>query len=460
MKKLFFVVVLFLCVFKFTIGTSQELPLIKISENNRYLITKAGTPFFWLGDTAWELFHRLNLQESEKYIQNRADKGFTVIQAVILAELDGLTIPNANRDLPLIDQNPATPNEAYLEHVDKVIEFANKNGIYIGLLPTWGDKFNKKWGVGPEIFTPENAAVFAAFLAKRYQSKNVIWILGGDRNPEENEDLEITKAMARAIRKIVGKKQLITYHPQGGSSSADFFGDEDWLDFTIFQSGHSDTYTQNYKQTQKEYSKEKIRPVIDGEPCYEDHPVYWKAENGWFNEFHTRRAGYWSMLAGACGHTYGNHNVWQMWRPGRDPISAARTPWQQALDYPGAYQAGYMKKLFESRPWQRLVPYQQMIEKGPNHGGGDILASIASDQSFAMLYFPFGSNAEIDLSVISGTQKRAWWFNPRIGTVIDVGIIKNNKSQVLDPPADEQEGNDWVFVIDDYSKYKKLLSDE
>ncbi len=460
MKKLFFVVILFLCVFKLTIGISQELPLLKVSENKRHLITEEGTPFFWLGDTAWELFHRLSLEESEKYIKNRADKGFTVIQAVVLAELDGLTIPNINGDLPLIDQNPAAPNEAYLEHVDKVIELANKSGMYIGLLPTWGDKFNKKWGVGPEIFTPENASVFATFLAKRYQNKNVIWILGGDRNPEEDEDIEITKAMAKAIRKIVGKKQLITYHPQGGSSSADFFGDEDWLDFTLFQSGHSDEYTQNYKQTTKEYEKENRRPVIDGEPCYEDHPIYWKAANGWFNEFHTRRAGYWSILAGACGHTYGNHNVWQMWQLGRDPISAARTPWQQALDFPGAYQAGLMKKLFEFRPWYQLIPNQKIIKKGPNHGGGDVLASVSEDQSFAMLYIPFGSTIEIDTTLISGTQKRAWWYNPRIGSIIDMGVIKNDKNYVVDPPADEEKGNDWLLVIDDYSKHKKMLSDE
>ncbi|MBP2832875.1 glycoside hydrolase family 140 protein [Aquimarina sp. U1-2] len=460
MKKLLYIVLLYLYFCNFSTGISQELPLLKVSESKRFLETEDETPFFWLGDTAWELFHRLSYEEAENYIKNRADKGFTVIQAVVLAELDGLTTPNFNGDLPLINQDPSRPNEAYLEHIDRVIALANKHGLYVGLLPTWGDKFNKKWGAGPEIFTPKNAAVFAGILAKRYQDKGVIWILGGDRNPEEDEDIQITNAMAIAIRKVVKEKQLITYHPQGGSSSADFFGDADWLDFTLYQSGHSDAYTPNYKQTKKEYNREKIRPVIDGEPCYEDHPIYWKAENGWFNEFHARRAGYWSMLAGACGHTYGNHNIWQMWQPERDPISSARTPWQQALDYPGAFQAGWMKKIFESRPWHQLVPNQKMIKSGPNHGGGDVLASIASDQSFAILYIPYGSNIEIDLSQISGTQKRAWWFNPRMGNSMDIGIIREDKNYVVDPPADPQEGNDWVLIIDDYSKHKKLLSNE
>ncbi len=28
---------------------------IKVSENGRYLVTEHGDPFFWMGDTAWEL---------------------------------------------------------------------------------------------------------------------------------------------------------------------------------------------------------------------------------------------------------------------------------------------------------------------------------------------------------------------------------------------------------------------
>ena len=37
-----------------------------ISPNHRYLL-KEGKPFFWMGDTAWELFHRLNKEEADRY---------------------------------------------------------------------------------------------------------------------------------------------------------------------------------------------------------------------------------------------------------------------------------------------------------------------------------------------------------------------------------------------------------
>lgn len=117
---------------------------LKVSGNKRFLQFEDGTPFFYLGDTGWELFHRLNKAET--------------IQAVVLAELDGLNTPNAEGNKPLHNNNLLTPNEAYFAHVDWVIKKAEEKGMFIGLLPTWGDKVDKQWGVGPVIFSKENAS--------------------------------------------------------------------------------------------------------------------------------------------------------------------------------------------------------------------------------------------------------------------------------------------------------------
>ena len=183
---------------------SRPLPRLKISANHRFLIQQDGSPFFYLGDTAWELFHRLNREEADRYLENRARKGFTVIQAVALAELDGLNTPNAYGHRPLIDNDPAKPDvkdgprNDYWDHVDYIVEQANARGLLIGLLPTWGDKWNKKWGAGGGSFTPENAAVYGEWLGRRYQDKALIWILGGDRPVETDQHREIIRAMAAA----------------------------------------------------------------------------------------------------------------------------------------------------------------------------------------------------------------------------------------------------------------------
>src|SRR5690606_12779 len=173
---------------------------LMVSEDGRRIVRSDGAPFFWLGDTAWELFHRLNREEADEYLSDRASKGFNVIQAVVLAELDGLTVPNPYGEIPLIDNDPAKPNEAYFQHVDYVVDKAEALGMFIGMLPSWGDKFNKAWGGGPEIFTVENARIYGRFLGERYRYDPIIWILGGDRNPADDEDLAIIRAMAEGIQ--------------------------------------------------------------------------------------------------------------------------------------------------------------------------------------------------------------------------------------------------------------------
>ncbi|RYE38320.1 MAG: DUF4038 domain-containing protein, partial [Sphingobacteriales bacterium] len=174
---------------------------LKVSADQRFLETKKGMPFFWLGDTAWELFHRLSREEADLYLSDRAKKGFTVIQAVVLAELSGLDTPNYYGNRPVFDNDPLKPNEAYFKHVDYIVNKASKLGLIIAMVPSWGDKWNKAWGVGPEIFTPTNAGPFGEYLGRRYKNKPLIWVMGGDRNIENAEDSEIIRAMAVGIKK-------------------------------------------------------------------------------------------------------------------------------------------------------------------------------------------------------------------------------------------------------------------
>lgn len=114
-----------------------------ISPNHRYLL-RDGKPFFWMGDTGWELFHRLDRQQADQYLKRRAQQGFTVIQAVALAEFDGLHTPNAYGDLPLTGDDPSRPNEAYFQHVDYVVDKAAEYGLTIAF-------FSGSYICGPAI---------------------------------------------------------------------------------------------------------------------------------------------------------------------------------------------------------------------------------------------------------------------------------------------------------------------
>src|SRR3954470_15498196 len=153
---------------------------IKVSDNHRFLVRDNGQPFFYLGDTAWELFHRLNREEADRYLKNRADKGFTVIQAVAIAELDGHTDPNAYGHLPLVDLDPAQPavkdgpDNDYWDHVDFIVNKANELGLTIGFLPTWGRYWHDKVKDGKPLFTEVNAATYGEWLGARYKDADII----------------------------------------------------------------------------------------------------------------------------------------------------------------------------------------------------------------------------------------------------------------------------------------------
>ncbi len=139
--------------------------------------------FFWLGDTAWELIHSTTREECSYYLQTRAAQGFTVIQAVVLAEMDGVHKLSALGLQPFENDDPERPKQAYFQRVVEVVEEAARRGLYIALLPTWGDKLTAPWGAGPRLFRNENLPVarsYAAYLARKLQHcTNVVWMLGG-----------------------------------------------------------------------------------------------------------------------------------------------------------------------------------------------------------------------------------------------------------------------------------------
>ncbi len=339
-----------------------------VSANNRFLVHQDGTPFFWLGDTAWELFHRLDREEANRYLEDRAGKGYTVIQAVALAERDGHIDPNPYGHLPLIDLDPARPavrngpENDYWDHVDYVVDKANELGLYIGFLPTWGRYWHDSVHEGKPLFTPENAEAYGRWLGRRYRDKALIWILGGDRTIENDRHKQIMRAMAQGLRHGDGGRHLITFHPRGGQGSAQYFHDEDWLDFNMRQNGHNVKFNEGFHNTRKDYDRTPTKPIIDGEPIYEDHPVSFRADRlGHSIASDVRRPLYWNLFSGAFGHTYGHHSVWQMWQPGRHPVNTPLMPWFEAIDQPGAGQMQYGRWLIESRPFLTRVPDDSIL---------------------------------------------------------------------------------------------------
>jgi hypothetical protein len=434
-------------------GALNDLPMkrLRLSDNRRFLVWDDGTPFFWLGDTVWELFHRATLDEAQLYLQDRSRKGFNVVQAVVLAEMDGLNTPNVSGHLPLTGNDPLRPNEDYFRHVDAVIELAARQGIVVALLPTWGDKLELlAHGRGPIIFNPDNAFAYGRWIGQRYRETwNLIWVNGGDRQGG-GPNHPIWEALARGIRSV-DATHLMTFHPPGGGdgrSSSEWFHDAGWLDFNLAQSGHERKHLPNHEIVNHDYQLTPTKPCLDGEPRYEDHAVNWKpAELGYFDDYDARQAAYWAVFAGAFGHTYGCHPIWQLLTAGRQPVGFARRDWTDALNLPGAGQMQHIRRLVESRPMLSRVPDQALLVAAETGGAH---RRACRGEGYAFIYLPQGGTVELNLATFAAERIRAWWYDPRTGGTRPGGsLVCRDRMEFTAPWSGPCA--DWVLVIDDAS---------
>ena len=127
---------------------NAQMQPFKISDNKRFFQTKDGKPFFWLGDTGWLLFVKCTREDAVKYLDDRKQKGFNMIQVMLVHDLDiGV---NVYGDSSLHNKDVARPNTTpgssfnnaveydFWDHVDYIIDEAAKRGIYMALVPVWG----------------------------------------------------------------------------------------------------------------------------------------------------------------------------------------------------------------------------------------------------------------------------------------------------------------------------------
>lgn len=415
---------------------------LRVTGNGRFLEWDDTTPFFYLGDTAWELFHRLTLEEAKHYLNVRLEQGFTVIQAVLLAEFDGLTEPNRNGDLPLHDLDPTRPNEAYFAHVDAVLHYADSIGLMIGLLPTWGDKVVKAWGTGPVVFNPQNAYAYGKWLGLRYlHQENVIWINGGDRKPQTDDEKETFRKLGQGLRDA-DPNHLITFHPQGGCHSSDDYHTDDWLDFNMIQSGHGARGIDNAALVDKDYALEPAKPTLDAEPNYENHAINWKNTTSRFRDDDVRISLWRSVLAGACGVTYGCQDVWQFFDPERHPaIAFSDTPWQEALHFSGAWQVRHLRSLLEERDFTTSTPAQERILSEPNG------ARCMTGEGYLLCYLPLGGELSLSVDDLGFEIAAVSWFDTRTGIAVDDDEIDCVGSVTVAAPTSGPH-NDWVLCIE------------
>ena len=443
---------------------------LKISQDGRFMQFANGKPFFWLGDTGWLLPERLQRDEAAYYLKRCGEAGYNVVQIQVV---NGVPAYNIYGKLSMpkgFDFSTIDPEEGYgyWQHMDFIIDQAAANGIYVGMVCIWGGL------VKAGLMNEAQAKAYGTFLANRYKNHpNIIWIMGGDI--QGNIRTEVWDALARSIKSI-DKRHLMTFHPRGRTTSARWFNNREWLDFNMFQSGHrrygqrmgnkeypipDNTEEDNWMYVDSAWSYKPIKPVIDGEPSYEDIPQgLHDADEPRWNDRDVRRYAYWSVFAGACGHTYGHNAIMQFVRPGLSGAYFAdgmKKAWYQALDDPGYQQMKYLKRLMLAMPYFERRPDQSIIlDKGEKYER--LIATRGKD--YLMVYNHTGREMHIRLDAIDGKRKSVWWMDAATGTIKHIGTY-NSKTLTYNPASAQGSANDGVLIaMDEKCNYLDALVPE
>ena len=407
---------------------------MKLRINGNYIL-EGDRPFFWLGDTAWQLFSKLNENEIYVYLKNRKSLGFNVIQVILIEEI-----------------NERIKSKDYWDFVSKIVDYARDLNIYMALLPCWGSVV-KSGGINEE-----NVVEYVEFLSKTFQQDNIIWVVGGDIRGDFNYNLFNTFG---STLKELNPDKLVTFHPFGRTGSYLWFNDCDWLDFNMFQSGHRrydqlnidgrdewdpETFGEsNYKYVIKNFMYENKKPCLDAEPSYEGvvqglHNInepYWEA-------CHIRRYAYFNLFEGACGHTYGNNAIIQFYTGGKGNYGV-REMWYDALHSPGGAQLQYLKNLMESFDFINGKASQELIID--NYDKTRRIACF-SGENYILCYTYNGDSIKLNLINYKNKRMNAYWMNPEnnsrsyINTYFGIDVLE------LKPVKKRELSNDWVLILE------------
>lgn len=402
------------------------------------------------GDAAWSTMAAALREDVLRYFDDNAAKG---INAVIINLIEAYFAPDPPRNRygtePFLTKDDfATPNEAYFVHVDWVLREADKRGITVLLVPTYlghpaPHYYGARYGYGidegwlKQVLANGESKMrnFGRFLGKRYRDfDNIIWTMGGDRNPAEA--LPHMRAMAEGILEF-DKRHLFTAHVLPEATPFDQYPGEKWLNVNFTYS-----YLIVHAALLRQYLARPDRPNIMIESSYEfEHNATTQQ---------IRRQAYWSMLCGACGQFMGTNLVYD-YRPG----------WIEHLDSPGRNAQTHLRTLFSRYRWWELVPdltyrheYGQWHEDDPRPivtgGVGELrgldyaTAARTADGKLVIVYLPTYRTIRVDLTKLSGKSVRAYWFDPATGKDTPAGQWMPDGEYEFTPAS----AQDWVLVLE------------
>lgn len=418
----------------------------QVAEGGRHLEYRDGTPFFYLGCTAWEMSWRSYSHETDRYFSDRRTKGYNAVQMVVLShrQFQEFGVVNRNGDSSLIGWDLGMLNPEYFRYLDSLILKANDSGLMVTLVPLWAelawiqDKGNHRF-----TFDREEGLSLARYVAARYGAYNVMWIVAGDSDYHKPEQKAFWADFAQTLDSVGGGNHLITLHTSGWAASWLYFDNNTpWLDFHTYHSSHLADNDYQWFGPREGYPLDPPKPIVNGEQVYEDIYNNFHPDSTRIDRKYVRQAAFESFLTGAyVGIVYGANSIWQ-WHNGTYAFEAhaPRVDVMEAIHFPGSRDVSMAKEILERFPWHRFEPRADLVVSKPENR----YIPVSVVDSLALAYFFYDvTPARIDLSSLGDTV-RLGWIDPVTGLEQTGPTFSGAVLNAL--PTDPPGEGDWVMI--------------
>lgn len=404
---------------------------LKIDASDKFLTDASGKPVLVTGEAAWSLIADLNQQDAALYLNDRRQRGFNAILVNLIESKFSRNPPaNAQGDKPFIGRAFERINPAYFDHAASIIKAAQDAGMVVFLTPAYlgVSGSDQGWYAPARQAGADALAAYGRAIAQRFAAfPNIIWVMGGDFDPPEQETLS---SLAKGIKSVL-PAALMTMHGGRNANPLDVWQGADWLNInTVYD------YDNVHQSVLAQTRPPQAMPVLLIETLYEN-------ERGTSAQT-IRMNAYSSLLAGAAGQFFGNSPVWHFGGPG---VFSAEGDWHQALNSPGAQSIEHLRKLFEQIAWPQLQPDRaQSLTATP-----DLFAASLADRSLTVVYgaSDSGEGFVVRQQALTSGQA-ALWFDPSSGQFSRAqGVAINGDFTSFVPPANKNAAGDtdWLLLF-------------
>jgi len=421
---------------------------LRVSQNGRHFIHADGTPFFWLGDTHWQMPDRERVDacnhpehagrecphggQFQHLLADRIARGFNVYQ----------TYPNATSAHwwaePFARIDPTRFREVFDVQMDRLAAA----GVVIAL---GCGHFNNSTQM-PEA----DLCRFARYLVARYGAHPVVWITCQEMNAPVNLDGKesnrpaVWKAVAEQIARDDGYHHPHSAHQWVLDVNVAPLGQEPWHAWFALQGGHRNSGLTPQARYRGYYDYQPTRPVLETEAMYE------LVDCGGVNSTDDARQSAWkALLCGSPGYSYGGAGIWFIKWDADDPGCAqynhAIGSWHEGMELPGAAQMTVLKRFFTGLDWPALAP--RFNDPAWATWADPERCTLATIENKIYLAYCYGDASD---GVLKGLDPQAdyaaSWIDPRTGHETAIAAALRARPDGTWPVPAKPAG-DWLLVV-------------